>query len=75
MAKKYKILIMGASYGSLLGTKLAMAGHSTHLICLPAEADLMNAEGAIVPDRNSLQLFAEKLMPAISAAAARYRFA
>ena len=48
MAKKYKILIMGASYGSLLGTKLAMAGHSTHLICLPAEADLMNAEGAIV---------------------------
>jgi hypothetical protein len=48
MAKKYKILIMGASYGSLLGTKLAMAGHSTHLICLPAEADLMNAEGAII---------------------------
>ena len=48
MSKKYKILIMGASYGSLLGTKLAMAGHSTHLICLPAEADLMNAEGAII---------------------------
>jgi hypothetical protein len=48
MAKKYKILIMGASYGSLLGTKLALAGHSTHLICLPAEADLINAEGAIV---------------------------
>ena len=48
MAKKYKILIMGASYGSLLGTKLAMAGHDTHLICLPAEADLMNAEGAII---------------------------
>ncbi len=48
MAKKYKILIMGASYGSLLGTKLALAGHSTHLICLPAEADLMNSEGAIV---------------------------
>ena len=48
MSKKYKILIMGASYGSLLGTKLALAGHSTHLICLPAEADLINAEGAIV---------------------------
>ena len=48
MAKKYKILIMGASYGSLLGTKLALAGHSTHLICLPAEADLINTEGAIV---------------------------
>ena len=48
MGTKYKILIMGASYGSLLGTKLALAGHSTHLICLPAEADLINKEGAIV---------------------------
>ena len=48
MSTRYKILIMGASYGSLLGTKLALAGHSTHLICLPAEADLINKEGAIV---------------------------
>src|SRR6266699_1185482 len=48
MGTKYKILIMGASYGSLLGTKLALAGHSTHLICLPAEADLINKAGAIV---------------------------
>jgi hypothetical protein len=48
MQKTYKILIMGASYGSLLGTKLALAGHSTHLICLPAEADLINKEGAVV---------------------------
>src|SRR6185436_13253731 len=48
MSTKYKILIMGASYGSLLGTKLALAGHSVHLICLPAEADLINTEGAIV---------------------------
>jgi hypothetical protein len=48
MSTKYKILIMGASYGSLLGTKLALAGHSTHLICLPAEAELINKEGAIV---------------------------
>jgi hypothetical protein len=48
MATRHKILIMGASYGSLLGTKLALAGHSTHLICLPAEADLINQEGAIV---------------------------
>jgi len=37
MGSKYKILIMGASYGSLLGTKLALAGHAVHLICLPAE--------------------------------------
>ena len=44
----YKILILGASYGSLLGTKLALAGHNVDLVCLPAEADLMNSEGAIV---------------------------
>src|SRR5229473_237614 len=48
MSSKYKILIMGASYGSLLGTKLALAGHAVHLVCLPAEADLINKEGAIV---------------------------
>jgi hypothetical protein len=48
MAKTYKILILGASYGSLLGTKLALAGHDTDLVCLPVEADLMNSEGAIV---------------------------
>ena len=48
MPSPYRILIMGASYGSLLGTKLALAGHSTHLICLPAEAELINKEGAIV---------------------------
>src|SRR5260221_7795574 len=48
MSTKYKILIMGASYGSLLGIKLALAGHTVHLVCLPAEADLINREGAIV---------------------------
>ena len=44
----YKILIMGASYGSLLGAKLALAGHNVDLVCLPAESELMNSEGAIV---------------------------
>ena len=48
MAKTYKILIMGASYGSLLATKLLLAGHTAKLICLPAEADLINKEGALV---------------------------
>jgi hypothetical protein len=43
-----KVLVLGASYGSLLGVKLAMAGHHTTLVCLPAEAQLINAEGAIV---------------------------
>ena len=48
MSTSYKILIMGASYGSLLGTKLALAGHTVKLVCLPAEAELINKEGAIV---------------------------
>ncbi len=48
MNKHYSILIMGASYGSLLGTKLVLAGHDAHLICLPAEADLINTEGAVI---------------------------
>ncbi len=41
----YKILLLGASYGSLLASKLLFGGHSIHLICLPAEADLINQEG------------------------------
>ena len=45
MPAKYKILIMGASYGSLLASKILFGGHSVHLVCLPAEADLINAEG------------------------------
>ena len=41
----YKILLMGASYGSLLASKLLFGGHSIHLVCLPEEASLINAEG------------------------------
>jgi hypothetical protein len=41
----YNILLMGASYGSLLASKLLFGGHSIHLVCLPPEADLINAEG------------------------------
>ncbi len=41
----YNILFMGASYGSLLASKLLFGGHSIHLVCLPAEADLINADG------------------------------
>jgi hypothetical protein len=43
--KTYKILMMGASYGSLLASKILFGGHSIHLVCLPAEADLINADG------------------------------
>jgi hypothetical protein len=45
MAATYKILIMGASYGSLLASKILFGGHQLHLVCLPAEADLINSEG------------------------------
>jgi len=41
----YNILILGAAYGSLLGSKMLFGGHKIHHICLPAEADLINAEG------------------------------
>jgi hypothetical protein len=41
----YNILLMGASYGSLLASKVLFGGHTIHLVCLPAEADLINAEG------------------------------
>src|SRR5450759_3006311 len=36
---------MGASYGSLLASKLLLAGHTVKLVCLPAEAELINKEG------------------------------
>jgi hypothetical protein len=41
----YNILIMGAAYGSLLASKMLFGGHRIHHVCLPAEADLINAEG------------------------------
>ena len=48
MPTAYNILILGASYGSLLATKLLLAGHTVRLVCLPAEAELINKEGARV---------------------------
>lgn len=48
MTIKYNILILGASYGSLLASKLALAGHDVKLVCLPEEARLINQEGARV---------------------------
>src|SRR4051812_26899172 len=45
MTTPRKILILGASYGSLLASKLLFAGHEVRLVCLPAEADLINREG------------------------------
>ncbi|MGQ0512626.1 MAG: hypothetical protein ACT4P9_18635 [Betaproteobacteria bacterium] len=44
----HNVLILGASYGSLLATKLALGGHNARMICLPNEAELFNKVGAIV---------------------------
>jgi hypothetical protein len=48
MGAKYKLLILGASYGSLLGTKFLLAGHSVRLVCTKSTADLINREGTLV---------------------------
>jgi len=48
MRTNFNVLILGASYGSLLATKLLLAGHNVKLVCLPAEADLINKEGTRV---------------------------
>lgn len=43
-----KILILGASYGSLFGTKCAMAGHDVTYVCTSDTAKLINNEGTNV---------------------------
>ena len=48
MKNPRSVLIFGASYGSLLATKLLLAGHTVKMVCTPAEAELFNKEGAIV---------------------------
>ena len=45
---KYNVLILGASYGSLLSTKLLMAGHSVSMVCTKPTAELINLEGTVV---------------------------
>jgi len=42
------ILILGASYGSLLATKLLMAGHNVTLVCRKKTSDLINRDGTEV---------------------------
>lgn len=45
---KHNILILGASYGSLFGTKLLLAGHRVSLVCTGPTAELINREGTVV---------------------------
>ena len=48
MKRKYEVLVLGASYGSLLSTKLLMAGHGVTLVCTRSTAELINREGTLV---------------------------
>lgn len=48
MSSSYNVLIMGASYGSLLGTKLLLAGHSVTLVCTAGTAAVINEKGTEV---------------------------
>jgi len=71
---KFNVLILGASYGSLLGTKLLMAGHRVTLVCTRDTAELINREGTLVRfpirGRESLLEIASKALPGVLAAAA-----
>jgi len=63
----YRVLILGASYGSLLGTKLLLAGHEVSLVCTRPTADLINREGTRVRfpvrGRESLMDIVSKELP------------
>ena len=69
----YNILIMGASYGSLLASKIMFGGHNVKLVCLPAEADLINAEGfrvrlPVKGRKDQIEIDSRKLPGKVSAA-------
>ena len=73
MTTTFNTLILGASYGSLLAIKLLLAGHSTKLVCLPDEAELINNEGQRVrmpaKDRDGLvEIDSRQLRGSLSAA-------
>src|SRR4051812_29479383 len=54
------ILVFGASYGALLGAKLALAGHEVTLVCTARTADVINREGVEVrlPVKGRQKLYA-----------------
>src|SRR5262245_53813406 len=61
------MLIFGASYGSLFGTKLLLAGHRVSLVCTGPTAKLINREGTVVrfpiKGRHSLLEITSKELP------------
>ncbi len=71
----YNILIMGASYGSLLASKMMFGGHNLKLVCLPAEAELINAEGfrvrmPVKGRKDQIEIDSRKLPGKVSASGA-----
>ena len=69
----YNVLTLGASYGSLLATKLLFGGHKITMVCLPAEVEAFNNDGARVrmPIRgrkDPIELDSRKLPGRLSAA-------
>ncbi len=70
---KYNLLVLGASYGSLLGTKLLLAGHRVVLVCTRPTAERINREGTVVrfpiKGRESLLDVASKQLPGLLSAA------
>jgi hypothetical protein len=70
---KYKMLILGASYGSVFGTKVLMAGHGVWLVCTKPTAELINREGTLVrfpiKGRQSLLDIPSRKLPGSLAAA------
>ncbi len=69
---KMNVLVLGASYGSLLATKVLMAGHRVALVCTRPTAELIRREGTRVrfPIRGRdalLEIASQSLPGALSA--------
>lgn len=69
---KHNLLILGASYGSLFGTKALLAGHHVTLVCTRPTAELIAREGTVVrfpiKGRPSLLDVPSRLLPGALAA-------
>jgi hypothetical protein len=65
---RYKLLVFGASYGSLFATKAAAAGHDATLVCQRTTAELINREGTrVVFPAKEIEVSSRELPGAIRA--------
>jgi len=75
MGEPCNVLILGASYGSLLAAKLLAAGHHATLVCRAPTAELINKEGIRVrlplKDSGTLELHSCLLPGQLAASAPR----